>query len=232
MFYEGVDVEAGRVVDGTVPLDDGDHAEASGGHKFGCLAADVAETLDNDFGLFGVDLEFLEGFESDEEAAAAGGFGTSAGAAEVEGLAGDDSGNGVAFVHGVGIHDPGHGLLVGAHVGGWDVDFWPDDVDHFGGVAAGDSFELTLGEDGWVTNDASLAAAVGDVDDGALPGHPTGEGSHFVQGNVGGEADSAFGRTTGDGVLDAVAGEDLNAAVIEFYRDINSDFTGRGTKDF
>ena len=101
------------------------------------------------------------------------------------GFAGDDGGHGLAHVHGVGVHDPGHGLLVGAHVGGGDVFFGADKLDEFGGVAAGHAFELALGTFLGVADDAALGSAEGDVDDGALPGHPGGEGADFVEGDVG-----------------------------------------------
>ena len=141
--------------------------------------------------------------------AAAGGLAASARAADVDGLAGDDGGDGLAHVHGVGVHDPGHGLLVGVHVGRGNVFFRADEFDQFGGVAAGHALEFALGHLVGVADDAALGAAEGDVDDGALPGHPAGQGADFVEGDVGGVADAALGGAAGDGVLHAVAGEDF-----------------------
>ena len=77
-----------------------------------------------------------------------------------------------------------------------------------------------------VADDAALGAAEGDVDDGALPGHPGGEGADFVEGDVGGVADAAFAGAAGDGVLDAVAGEDFDGAVVHADGDVDDDFAG------
>ena len=153
----------------------------------------------DDAGVFGaLDADQLESFECDDHAAAAGGLGTAARAAESERLAGDDGGDGVARVHGVGVHDPGHHLLIGIDVGRGHVAFRSDEVDDLGGVAAGELFELGVGEHVGIADDAALAAAERDVDHGAFPGHPGGERAHFVEGDVGGEANAAFGGTARD----------------------------------
>ena len=86
----------------------------------------------------------LERFVADDGDAAACGLVAAARAADVDGLAGDDSSDGLAHVHGVGVHDPGHGLLVGAHVGGGNVFFRADEFDQLGGVTAGHPFEFAL----------------------------------------------------------------------------------------
>ncbi len=48
------------------------------------------------------------------------------GAAKRDGLAGDDLGHGMALVHGISVHEPGHDLLVGAHVGRHHIGVRPD----------------------------------------------------------------------------------------------------------
>ena len=168
----------------------------------------------------------LERLVADDRDAAAGGLATAAGAAEVDGLAGDDRGHGLAHVHGVGVHDPGHGLLVGAHVGRGNVFFRPDELDQLGGVAAGHALQLALGHLLGVADDAALGAAEGDVDHRALPGHPGGQGADFVERDVGRVADAALARAARDGVLDAVAGEDFDAAVVHGHGDMNDDLAG------
>ena len=82
-----------------------------------------------------------------------------------------------------------------------------------------------------VADDAALGSAEGDVDDGALPGHPGGEGADFVEGDVGGVADAAFAGAAGDGVLDAVAGEDFDGAVVHGDGDVDDDFAGGVAED-
>ena len=61
---------------------------------------------------------------------------------------------------------------------------------------------------------AAFGSAKRNVDDGALPGHPAGQGAHFIERDIRGIADAAFAGSAGDGVLHAVAGKDLDSAVI------------------
>src|SRR5579875_744005 len=132
----------------------------------------------------------------------------------------------MALVHGVSVHDPGHGLFVGIDIGGGDVSLWTDEFSDFGGVAAGDAFELAFAEQLRLTNDAAFAATEGDIDHGTLPGHPGGEGTYFIEGNVGRETNAAFSGAAGDGVLHAIASEHFDAAVIERDRNIYGEFHG------
>ena len=83
-----------------------------------------------------------------------------------------------------------------------------------------------------ITDDAALGSAEGDVDDGALPGHPGGEGADFVERDVGAVADAALAGAAGDGVLDAVAGEDFDVAVVHGDGDVDDDFAGGVAEDF
>jgi hypothetical protein len=228
---EGGDVDAVLVVEATVVLGDADDGVALLGEEFGGVGADVAEALDDDAAAVDGHAEVFDGFVADDGDAAAGGFFASAGAAEVDGFAGDDGVDGLTHVHGVGVHDPGHGLLVGAHVGGGDVFFRSDEFDEFGGVATGHAFEFALGHLFGVADDAALGSAEGDVDDGALPGHPGGEGADFVEGYVGGVADAAFCGAACDRVLDAVAGEDFDGAVVHADGDVNDDLASGVAED-
>jgi len=177
---EGGDVDAVGVVEAAVVLGDADDGVALFVEELGGVGADVAESLNDDAGAVDGHAELLHGLVADDGDAAACGFFASAGAAEVDGLAGDDGVDGLAHVHGVGVHDPGHGLFVGAHVGSGDVFFGADEFDEFGGVAAGHAFEFALRHFFGVADDSAFGSAEGDVDDGALPGHPGGEGANFV----------------------------------------------------
>src|ERR1019366_3920341 len=143
-----------------------------------------------------------------------------------------DGGDRVARVHGVGVHDPRHDLLIGIDVGRGDVAFGPDKIDDLGGVAARDLLQFGVGEDGWVADDSALAAAERNVDDGALPGHPGGQRTHFVEGDIGSESDAALGRAARDRVLYAVAGEDFDASIVELNWNVNGDFPSGSPKPF
>ena len=63
-----------------------------------------------------------------------------------------------------------------------------------------------------------FAAAERDVRDGALPRHPGGERRHLVERDARVIADAALGRAERDVVLDAIAGEDLDLAVVHLDR--------------
>ena len=101
--------------------------------------------------------------------------------AEADRLAGDDARDGVPGVHGVGVHHPGHDLGVGVDVRRRDVLLGPDQDLDLGEEPAGQALELLLAELLGVDDDAALAAAVRDADDGALPGHPHREGLDLVE---------------------------------------------------
>ncbi len=231
VFDEGGNVDAVLVVEAAVVLGDTYDGVALFVKELRGVGAYVAEALDNDAATFDRHAEVLHCFVADNGDAAAGGLLASAGAAEIDGFAGDDRVDCLAHVHGIGVHDPGHGLLVGAYVGGGNVFFRADEFDEFGGVAAGHALEFALGHFLGIADDAALGSAEGDVDDGALPGHPGGEGADFVEGDVGGVADAAFGGATGDGVLDAVAGEDFDGAVVHADGDVDDEFAGGVTSD-
>ena len=82
------------------------------------MPPDVAKALDHHARVSpGVRSKSLQRFKRHDHAAAAGRFGPSARSAQIQRLAGDHRGNRVARVHGVGVHDPRHHLLVGVHVG-------------------------------------------------------------------------------------------------------------------
>src|SRR6202789_3324537 len=232
VFEEFGDVDAVGVEECAIVLADADDLVALVPEELGGVGAYVAEALDDDRGFGGDHVEVFEGLVGDDGDAAAGGLATASRAAERDGLAGDDGGDGLAHVHGVAVHDPGHGLLVGVHVGRGDVFFRADELDERGSVAAGHALELALGHVLWVADDAALGSAEGDVDDGALPGHPGGEGADFVERDVGRVADAAFGGAARDGVLDAIAGEDFDAAVVHGDGDVDDDLAGGVAQDF
>src|SRR5690349_4616074 len=140
--------------------------EASGGR------AGVAEALNGDGSAAQGNFLDLAGFFNDEEQAASGGLRASQRTADGDGFAGDDAGDGVALHHGIGVHDPGHGLRVGVNIGSGDVLVRADDGKNFAGEAAGHALEFALGHALGIANDAALGSAEGNIDDGGFPGHP------------------------------------------------------------
>ena len=171
---EGGDVDAVRVVKCAVILRNSDDGVAFLCKQLRGVRADVAETLNDDAAAVDGHAKLLDGLITDDGDTAASGLFTSARTAEIDRLAGDDGVDGLSHVHGVGVHDPGHGLLVGAHVRCGNVFFRSDELDEFGGIAASHAFELTLRHLFGIADDPALGSAEGDIDDGALPGHPGG----------------------------------------------------------
>ncbi len=83
----------------------------------------------------------------------------------------------------------------------------------------------------WIDRDAALGAAVGKVRERALPGHPHRECLDLVDVGRGVEAQTALGRTAGDVVLDAVALEHANAAVVHLHRETNDQLPSNLTQN-
>src|SRR6185312_17026989 len=88
-------------------------------------------------------------------------------------------------------------------------------------VTPRDALQLTIGQHGGVADHAPLGAAERNVDDRAFPRHPRSKSAHFVEADVRRIADTAFAGSARDGMLHTIAGEELNAAVIELNRNID-----------
>src|SRR5258708_29747601 len=112
-------------------------------HELCGVRAHVAEALHNHAAALAREAEFFDGLVADHHHATASGLAASAGAADVDGLSGHTSRHGLAHVHGVGVHHPGHDLFVGVDVGSGNVFFGPDEFDKFGSVAAGHWLSFT-----------------------------------------------------------------------------------------
>src|SRR3546814_12583682 len=89
----------------------------------------------------------------------AGCFDTAHAATQRDRLAGYYAGGGGAFVHGVGVHHPGHGLRVGVYIGRGYVFVGSDDYADLAGVAACDALEFPTGVVAGVDASASLGSA-------------------------------------------------------------------------
>ncbi len=132
---------------------------------------------------------------------------------------------GDADVHAVGVHDPRHHLLVGVDVRRRDVLLGTDGVDDLGDVAARQRLELAARHLRGVADDAALAAAERDPGDRALPRHPRGECRDLVERHARVIADAALGGAERDVVLNAIAGEDFDPAVVHQDRARHDDLT-------
>src|SRR5207302_7476120 len=113
--------------------------------------------------------------------AAAGGFAPADAAANLDRFAGDDFWTRIADLGRIGVHDPGHGLLVGAQVGGHHVLPRADNGADFFGIAASDALFFTAAELGRVAGDAAFGPAERQAHNAALPRHPHRQGGHFAE---------------------------------------------------
>ena len=190
----------------------------------GGIPADLAEALHRRGGTVDADPARPQRRERNVHDASRRGGGAAERTSEADRLAGGDAEDRVALLHRVGVHHPGHGLLVGADVGGGDVVRGADQRADLAGVAAGHPLELGGAVTTRVDADAALGAAVGHVEQGALPRHPHREGAYLVEGDVGRVAKAALGRSAGEVVLHAVADEQLDLAAVAAQRDADGHF--------
>src|SRR4029077_5240731 len=133
---------------------------------------DIAKPLHHGGALPRLDVQLAHGFHDAVNHAAPRRLAAADAAAQLDRLAGDDLRTGVADLHAVGVHDPGHGLLVGAEVGSHHVLAWADDIQHFLAEAARQPLQFLARQGLGVAGDAALGAAEGQVHDAALPRHP------------------------------------------------------------
>ena len=189
-----LDVEAGWVVDSGVVLDDGGDLASVLLDELGGPVADGTEALDDEGLVLDAKAEtdaVDEGLGVEELAdgvvdTKTGGLGTAGNTS-----LGDELACAAALsvdvglttdVH-VGVLDPGHGLLVGSHVGTEAINLSTDEalLDELHSVLAGGSLDLSLGVLAWVNLDTSLGTTEGDIGDGKLEGHEGGQSLDFLQ---------------------------------------------------
>ena len=197
---------------------DADHLDAARRQAQRGMRADVAEALDDRGRVRRRDVQGVERAKGEESDAVTGRLAPPQRAAGADRLAGDDLRHGDALIHRIGVHEPGHHLLVGAHVRRHDVRARPDERDHLLHVAATEVLELLGLERARVDRDAALAAAEGKIGERAFPAHPDGERGDFADVDVGGEARAALGGAERQMMLHPVADEDLSPIVLHADR--------------
>ena len=115
--------------------------------------------------------------------------------------------------------------------GAGNVLFRADELHQLRGVAPGDALQLAHGELVRIADDSALGAAEGNVDHGALPGHPGRQRAHLVEREVGRVADAALGGAARDRVLHPVSGKHFQAAVVHGHGDVHDDLAGGVAQD-
>ena len=99
----------------------------------------------------------------------------------------------------------------------------PDDRLQLRDEAAAEVLQLALAQLRRVDDHAALGAAVRQIDDRALPGHPHGEGADLVQRDGRRIADAALVGSAGVVVLHAIAGEGADAAVVHLHGEVDGE---------
>ena len=127
----------------------------------------------------------------------------------------------VAVALAVGVHHPRHGLRIRVHVGSRDVAVHAEDVADHLRVAAGQLLQLGLAHHVRLALDPALRAAEREVGDRRLPRHQRRKSAHLVDVGRGVVADAALVRTASTVVLDAVAVEDHEVAVVHADGDLD-----------
>ena len=166
----------------------------------------------------GRDAQRVESAKGEKRDAVARRLAPAQSAAGADRLAGHDLRHGDALVHRVGVHEPGHHLLIGAHVRRHHVDPRADEGNHFLHIAAGYVLELLERERARIDRDPALAAAVGKIGERAFPAHPDRQRRDFADVDVGGETRAALGGPERQMMLHPVAGENLRPAVVHVDR--------------
>ena len=124
----------------------------------------------------------------------------------------------------VGIHHPGHHLGVGSQVRGRDVPVGGQEVLNIRGVTPGEAVEFTLTQAGGIALDAALGSAEREIQEGVFPSHKGRERTDFVQVGQRVIADATLVGAAGAIVLDPIAAENLDPAIVHAHRHLDSEF--------
>ena len=216
-------IEPGRIVQRAGMIADRDDLQAVLMQLQRRIGADIAKALDHGGRRAGIDRELLQHPSREIGDAAAGGFAPAQRAARRHRLAGHDLGHGAALIHRVGVHEPGHHLLVGAHVRRHHVGVRTDERNHLLHVATRQRFQLAFGNRREIDIDAALGAAIGQPDKGAFPAHPDRKRRDLADIDGGRKPRAALGRTEGEMMLHPIALEYRDRAIIAVDRTGNGD---------
>ena len=187
-------VEPSLVVDAAGEIRDGDDRRPFVAQLLRGNAADVAEPLHDAAEACELPAELRAGALDHHHDTRAGRLTPEDRAADRDRLPRDDLGHGVALLHGVRVHDPGHRLLVRRHVRRRHVLLRSDDQHELGGEPPRQALDLARRHAPRLAPGAALRAAVGETEERALPSHPHGERGALAERDVRVVADAALRR--------------------------------------
>ena len=133
------------------------------------------------------------------------------------------SGHGVAALHRVRVHHPGHRLLVRGHVRRRDVLLGPDERQELRREPPRQPLELVDGHRVRVAAHPALRTSVGKPQQRALPRHPHRERRTLAERHLDVVAQAALRRAHDARVLNAVAREDDAPPFVQTDRDADDD---------
>ena len=182
------------------------------------MGADVSEALDGGAALLRLDIDSLEQFHRESSNTAPGGFFTPACAVLLHGFAGDDR-RIEPMVFFPLVAEPRHHFVIGSHVGiGTDdlVDLVHERTRH--------ALHLPFRQCFWIDTDATFRAAVGEIHNSGFPCHQRCECADFVEIHRWVVTQPTFHRSTSIVVLNAIAEDRFDPAIIPFKGDLDRHF--------
>src|SRR5215469_598998 len=220
-------VDAFRIIDATMDVAQANDCTVQFVQEACRDTADVTKSLDDDRRFVWSHAQGKHSFTRNHLDATRSCFKPAFAATNGQRFPSDHSWYGIALVHGIGIHDPGHDLGIRVHIWSGNITIGANQDRNLGSIAACKTFEFGARELVWIADDTAFSASEGNIDDGALPGHPHGQGTYFVLGNFGAKADAAFGRAAIDVVLYAVARKHFHVSIVHAHGEINDEFAFR-----
>ena len=212
------DVESGGVVEASRDVGDRDHGRAAVDELLGGDPTDIAESLHDAPLLRELPAEPFARARHDHHDPRAGRLVAEHAAADRDRLARDDLRHRVAALHRVGVHHPGHRLLVRRHVRRGDVFLRPDEREQLRRESPGEALQLGTAQRPRIAAHAAFRAAVRQPEQRALPRHPDRERRALAEGDPGVVAHAALGGAEDARVLDPVAREHDAPSVVELDR--------------
>ena len=191
----------------------------------GKVGSDVAETLDDDASALDRDAGVAAVTLHDDHGTTAGSFFAAQRTAQRNRLAGN-CGWCVPVLRRVFVQHPRHHLRVGIHVGCGNVAIWTEEKRNAASELSRDGFQLALREVARPDLNAALRSPERDVEQRRLPSHGSRQPQHFLFVGFGVVAHPALAWSSGSVVLNAIAAEDLEPAIVHTHRH----FDGNGAK--
>src|SRR5258708_4715396 len=190
-------------------------------HQECAIRSHIAKALHDNARALRPQAQFFDGLIADDHDAAPSRFTTPTRSTHVDWLTGDDRSDGLAHVHGVGVHHPGHGLFVRIDVRSRHIFFGANEFHEFSCVPPGHALQFALRHFVGIANHAAFGAAKRDVDHRAFPGHPTRQSANFVESDIWTITDTALSRTARNRMLNPKPSEDFQLAVIHGDRNMH-----------